>query len=694
MSTYDASNGALIPNCPSCGAKMVNRIRKADNSPFFGCGRYPDCKKTLSLAKGEELARSQQALLKQNEEGFKSGELAVLVDNPFIMHGKSDFMYRMLNEDIPLHTLNNVNYGEMELKYHANVEQFTLPPRPPVKTKSNTKPTNEQIALRDFMLDGDKDDLLGEAYAGTGKSTTFGKFIMPELPRRAKKGYFAFGSKNAKDFRSKYKMPASTFHAFGKSQLERAFGDMQDLNGNMKRDFARILLPEGTVIGKTADGKPRYATRAEWSMLSKLCSMVQNTWTHMHSEVDIMAMIDTYSMDMDNLEHLFVPLVPKVLDMCIGEWEKNKIMDFDFMQWGALYYHRIEGKHIIIPEYDYAGIDECQDLTLTQILLATELIKDTGRLMFIGDRWQAIYGWRGSLVNSIDVISEHAFNINILPLSICFRSAKSHIEQLAKPLVPWIRSHEDNPDGTIRSNVPLDRCVKEWAELETSLTLCRINAPLVKNAYKLLKSGRKATILGKDFANGLISLIERMNAYDINELIKKLQEYRNAEVEKLNAANKESQAEALSDKVECIIEITDGTLTIPALIKKIDSLFHDDPSPGAIFGTYYRAKGMESDDVYLLEPSIMPFPKAPRYNEPTMAANVTSHRTKEDVVEQNLTLSDTIKQERNGMYIVGTRSSMNFTTIDGEFNVELGASITREELSEGGEDYDDILNRH
>ena len=36
--------------CPECGSSLVKRVRRRDQSPFFGCTRYPSCRYTRSLS--------------------------------------------------------------------------------------------------------------------------------------------------------------------------------------------------------------------------------------------------------------------------------------------------------------------------------------------------------------------------------------------------------------------------------------------------------------------------------------------------------------------------------------------------------------------------------------------------------------------------------------------------------------------
>lgn len=35
--------------CPECHGPMVSRLNKRDNSRFWGCKRYPDCRGTLTV---------------------------------------------------------------------------------------------------------------------------------------------------------------------------------------------------------------------------------------------------------------------------------------------------------------------------------------------------------------------------------------------------------------------------------------------------------------------------------------------------------------------------------------------------------------------------------------------------------------------------------------------------------------------
>jgi superfamily I DNA/RNA helicase len=55
------------------------------------------------------------------------------------------------------------------------------------------------------------------------------------------------------------------------------------------------------------------------------------------------------------------------------------------------------------------------------------------------------------------------------------------------------------------------------------------------------------------------------------------------------------------DKAECLLNLTEGVLTIKDLKSTIESLFNDtDDTAKVIFSTTHKAKGLERDRVFIL----------------------------------------------------------------------------------------------
>lgn len=91
-------------------------------------------------------------------------------------------------------------------------------------------------------------------------------------------------------------------------------------------------------------------------------------------------------------------------------------------------------------------IDESQDINILEQILIKRFIKsnqDT-RFIFVGDKFQSIYGFAGADVHSIDNITNN-FNLTSLPLNICYRCPK-HIITLAQTIVPDIECNPTRQD--------------------------------------------------------------------------------------------------------------------------------------------------------------------------------------------------------------------------------------------------------
>ena len=118
-----------------------------------------------------------------------------------------------------------------------------------------------------------------------------------------------------------------------------------------------------------------------------------------------------------------------------------------------------------------------------------------------------------------------------------------------------------------------------------------------------------AKIMGREIGQGLKSLITKLNAKGIDNLVLKLDVWADRESEKAIAKQQESRVEAIRDKAEAILCLIEGMLeterTIPALLAIIDSLFSD--SKGKItLATIHKAKGLEADTVFWLNSSQCP----------------------------------------------------------------------------------------
>jgi hypothetical protein len=75
-----------------------------------------------------------------------------------------------------------------------------------------------------------------------------------------------------------------------------------------------------------------------------------------------------------------------------------------------------------VPEYDFVCVDEAQDYSPVALNFTMRLVNPEhgGRLLFVGDPRQSIFGFAGADTDALDRIVTRA-NATVLPLSISYR---------------------------------------------------------------------------------------------------------------------------------------------------------------------------------------------------------------------------------------------------------------------------------
>lgn len=497
------------------------------------------------------------------------------------------------------------------------------------------KPSAYQKAVGDFVTTGSGNGLV-DAVAGSGKSTTL-LWLMWLI-----KGH----------------PEIVTLHSHGFACLRKVFPALtpDNIDEYKKDGIAKELLPDLEVganmvidsAGKLCDivhSDQAIDNKYARSILVNLASLVQNTLTDPDDMEAVRELIDRFGVEMNGCEEVVLEKLPELIRICA---ERTTVIDFDDMIWLPVYLN------LPIIKYDWVFCDEAQDLNKVQIELVLRTVKKGGRIVCVGDPKQSIYGFRGADLEAIPNII-NATNATQLPLSITYRCPLSHV-RLAQNLVPHLEASPNAIEGEIRYAMPQHKAI---AEMQSgNMVLCRLNAPLVKVAYALIRSGKKAIIRGRDIGKGLIQLVDKMKAANIPELCQKLEEYRRRELDKLFAKGaRETAITSLNDRIDTLIELTDGIYDLSQLRNRIETIFTDKVE-GVVCSSVHRAKGLEADSVYVLNPELMPFPKAKRVWEK--------------------------QQELNCAYVAVTRSKRLLTFVDGYPGWMAGAvaqTIT-EELTE------------
>lgn len=120
-------------------------------------------------------------------------------------------------------------------------------------------------------------------------------------------------------------------------------------------------------------------------------------------------------------------------------------------------------------------VDEAQDLSKVQLAFVLGCVRKGGRLLFVGDPRQAIYGFSGADAYAVERIVD-VTKATVLPLSVTYRCPASHV-RLANQFAPEMQVAPGAAQGTVRriSEAVLAAHVKPG-----DLVLCRVNVPLIK----------------------------------------------------------------------------------------------------------------------------------------------------------------------------------------------------------------------
>lgn len=312
-------------------------------------------------------------------------------------------------------------------------------------------------------------------------------------------------------------------------------------------------------------------------------------------------LVEFYGLDEDKWDEDSINIARRVLAESIAQ--ARNVIDFDDM----LYMPVISGA--TFEKFDVVFLDEAQDVSGIQVEMVDRMRNTRTRIISVGDRHQAIYGFRGALSNSMDNIKER-FDAEELPLSVSYRCPKLVVEH-AQSWVPQIESFEGAAAGEV--SYPESWKVKDFHAGDA--VLCRVSRPTVELAFRLIRSKIPAKVLGRDIGQGLIKLVDKMKALDLVDLDQKLTQYRAREAKK-SSMTLEKLA-ALDDKIDTVRVfmdeqgIEDGTLGpstsggfgISNLKASIEALFGEsaDGARMVTLSTVHKAKGLEWSRVFILD---------------------------------------------------------------------------------------------
>lgn len=454
--------------------------------------------------------------------------------------------------------------------------------KPPVKEPRQIRQWSDyQKAVFDDIAHGEGNTQV-DSYAGTGKSTTIveGFYHVPKRQQPALMCAFARDIKKELERRAPDGVTVSTIHSIGFQAAKRVFPSIKIDDRNEKL-FGFIRADRGDEP-ETADVR---------DSLAKCVSLAKGYVAERYEDID--PIMDRHDIDTcGDSREAFITSVLKILKGCKQDTYR---MDFDDMIWFPNVFK------MSLDKYGMVFIDEAQDLNIAQINIALDSVTNYGRIISVGDEKQSIFAFRGADSNAIQNIVTR-LNSKRLTLSVTYRCAKS-IVALAQQFVPGLEAAPSAEEGLVAE-------IPEF-EIEDRVRpgdfiLSRTNAPLIRWCLNLLKAHVPANIQGRDLGKNMIGMIRRSKAVSVDGFLGWLEEYENAELERLTSAKRKT--DIISDKIDCLRTLCEGTRSLDEVKVNINKLFHegDDRKDRVILSTTHKAKGLERDRVFMLADTYKP----------------------------------------------------------------------------------------
>ena len=458
-------------------------------------------------------------------------------------------------------------------------------------------------------------DIVVAATAGSGKSTLIEYLVRNVIKTSCT--VIAFNTHIVSAMRQRLQglnhVNVATLHAVGNGCVTSFLGRTQRPDTMKYRKIVNTLIDNHTVIFSdkstflpaALDYISKLDSRDEIDEAKKqilhIGEFCRLTLTNYKSEDNVQEMIEQYNLDLTFPFSVVFPIIGKIIDRGIEKAKEEKLIDFTDMiflphVWNLKPY-----------QSSWVLVDEGQDLNKAQLEIAIKCRANGGRMIFVGDRDQAIMGFAGADSSSIDNIIART-NAQELPLSICYRCPKSHIE-LARKITDNIEPAEWAIDGTI-DYIKEDklRSIVQYGDL----IIGRKTAPLIKQCISLIAAGIKAKVRGREIGKQLVAItndVAKQPYFTFANFLVYLEAYKDSKIAKFKQVQNDAQIEATTDKcmaVEaCYLNINARDLN--DLCFNMEAMFsNDNEQPPVMLSTVHRAKGLENDRVFILHPEDLP----------------------------------------------------------------------------------------
>ncbi len=531
-------------------------------------------------------------------------------------------------------------------KLYESTVKYTVVEFSHHKTSDGNLLTKEQAdilqAVRSRLTQAQKKGLLIEALAGTGKSTILAeiaKVLKSEKLSPLECRFVVFGRKNKADLAEKlseikWEKSVQTLNSLGYEMLRDALGKSHKqfrLNNGKYEKIAqeKRYLDSYNKWGEKIPGKLQIENHnGELAIKSKgdFVDLLDKIRLHCYfvdeiSKDDVWEIAGKYGIEifksrLTEITEAVCDVLETGLDDGIGK------LNIDFLDQTWLLWHDQNVYKNIFKKWSnklkVISIDECQDVDLLQIEFL-KLLHNTYSNFVIacGDKFQAIYSFRGCLTDGIDVICQK-FNCDKMPLTTNWRCGKKHLK-LVRDIYPNIniKPSPTAPDGEIRiikENNFLD--IFDGADRSLSFFgICRKNAPLLIFAIRLLTAGYPARIKDRNLGAKLLNKVKEVarGKYHVDNFLNQVEEWFSFQANSINKLPEKIQEQKLTelkDYRDCLVALFAKfqPLCLNDWKTEIDKIFDESTTTKKIIDLYtiHSGKGGEGHYTFIIYPENMP----------------------------------------------------------------------------------------
>lgn len=517
------------------------------------------------------------------------------------------------------------------------------------------KPTSAQEKIFDFVKNGTGNGII-DAVAGAGKTTTL-MGCVEHIPNINDVIYCAFNTSIRKELQKKFhaakkNVKVSTIHSLGFQMLRAT--DKFKLNDWKYNDiikdpeFFETLVPYidqilgfhnhptvaelkkldeqrdaldwedknslnegqqyvGKIIKRLLDINQKYRCTLEDDKVECYDKMVQHfgiftPWEREHN---------TYNDELNCYFNAHQCLLKEGNSMAVS----HGIIDYTDQLY-LPYVLNLTSKN----KYGFVFVDECQDLSRAQLYVVKQYLKEDGRLLAVGDPYQAIYGFAGADCESFDRV-KNTFNCKVLGLTDCFRCPQAVI-QIARSIRPDINGFKQY-SGKIY-HIPQREVV--FNVKEGDMIICRTRKPLMAMALKLISKDFKVRIHPDELEEFMGSYKRNFTPQELRKVLTDdmiddfFDQARERNEQRIIRENKNADSVIRNMLIKEEVRDMEDTLrflkrkyfdwhlnTLQSILTRLKNTLSYPGDEAIIISSIHRAKGLENDRVFILEYNKLPF---------------------------------------------------------------------------------------